>query len=97
MSRNPFSKVELRLKQVDTPRLEPLARYAFDAAFGAYTLDEQQVGDATDRLSQRLGGAEVQFDRATPRRFAGDATLPRGRYFSVSIDDAGWDGHTLLK
>jgi hypothetical protein len=96
MSRNPFSKVELRLKQVDTPRLEPLARYAFDAAFGAYTLDEQQVGDAKDRLSQRLGGAEVQFDRATPRRFAGDATLPRGRYFSVSIDDAGWDGHTLL-
>lgn len=96
MSSIPFTSVELRLKQVDTPRLEPLARYAFNAAFGAYTIDEQQVSDATNRLSQRYGGAEVQFDQATPRRFAGDATLPRGCYFSISIDDAGWDGHTLL-
>ncbi len=96
MSNTPFTSIDLRLKQVDTPSLGPLARYAFNSAFGAYTIDEQQVSNATNRLSQRYGGAAFQFDQATSRRFAGDGTLPRGCYFSISIDDAGWDGHTLL-
>src|SRR5262245_13218260 len=44
-----------------------------------------------------MGGAEVMFDSTTSRRFAGDSTVPRARYYSIPVDDYGWDDHTLLR
>jgi hypothetical protein len=92
-----FSSIELCLKQVDIPGLGELSRYVFNSAFGSYSWDDNTINEATSELSRTLGGSEVVFDTTTSRRFSGDSTLPRSRYYSLSNDDCGWDDHTLLR
>jgi hypothetical protein len=92
-----FSGVQLRLKQVDIPGLGELSRYAFESAFGSYSWDNSTISEATSELSRAFGGAKFLFDTTTSRRFAGDSTLPRARYYSISDDDYGWDDRTLLR
>ena len=93
----PLSSAELNLKQVKLDELGPVPRYAMENAFAEFYDDEKTAKKASAKLSKRMAGAEVHWDPSRPRRFAGDRTLPRGHYYSIALDEAGWDGHTLLQ
>jgi hypothetical protein len=48
-----------------------------------------------DELAQKLDTLYVE--RRPPRRFSGDETLPRGRYYSVAKGASGRDGFTIQR
>jgi hypothetical protein len=95
---NPFSDARLSLKQVDVSTLGDIERFVFSATLGTYGFEHRahEIAEAKKSLSQLLAGTEVQFDSSQARRFAGDRTLPRTRYFSI-LDRGGSDGRTLLR
>jgi hypothetical protein len=94
----PLSDTRLSLKQVDVSGLGELERSVLMAALAAYgfPLGDDVIGEGTERLSRMFGGTKVHWDSSVVRRFAGDRTLPRTRYFSL-VDDAGSDARTLLQ
>ena len=85
------------LKQIDVAELNPMGHLALDYAFPLF-LSFLDFGDdqAHEALTRKASGHSpfVQLYRA--RRFAGDHTLPRGRYFTVCRDAQGNDMNTLL-
>ena len=93
----PLSDARLSLKQVDVSALGEIERLVLAATLRTYGFDyysKDDIDHGTASLSKLLAGAEVQFDSSGGRRFAGDRTLPRTRYFSVL--EGGSDGRTLL-
>lgn len=86
------------IKQIKTERLDDHSRELIDGCFPEF-LGQGQV-------SSWLKAADVSFSVTSKgtfptnhgrlRRFAGDQTLPGGRYFSVCSDEAGADGGTLV-
>jgi hypothetical protein len=95
---NPLSDTHLSLKQVDVSALGELEQSVLTATLSAYGIghSDDQIREGTARLSRMFSGIEVQFDSSGGRRFAGDRTLPRTRYFSL-VDGAGSDERTLLQ
>lgn len=92
-----LSATRLSLKQVDLSALGHLERYALNITLGAYGLDEDQAERGTSELSRIFGGVAAEFDPSRPRRFAGDRTLPRSCYYTLSEDESGSDHKTLLQ
>lgn len=92
-----LSATRLSLKQVDLSALGHLERYALNITLGEYGLAEDQVERGTSELSRIFGGAAAEFDPSRPRRFAGDSTLPRSCYYTLSADGSGSDHKTLLQ
>lgn len=91
----PLTTLRGWLKQVDPARLNPMGVLTLDYAF-PYFLDFLDFSeDLAHVLTGRGYGASsfVRADRA--RRFAGDQTLPRVRYYTVCKDESGDDDHTL--
>ena len=98
MTAAPLSDARLSLKQVNVSALGEIERSVFAATLRTYGLDyysKDDVDQGMASLSNLLAGAEVQFDSSGGRRFAGDRTLPRTRYFTVL--EGGSDGRTLLR
>jgi len=96
----PFETVTIALKQVRFSELEPIERknlnfffpgYADDRVFEEYEFPQSSpMHGATDR------GFDVVQDNSVPRRFAGDFSLPRSRYYTVCRNSKGEDGGTLV-
>ena len=86
------------IKQLKTIDLDERSIGLLDACFPEFRGSQQ--------VSQWLaeGGIEMQMTSkgAIPatsgrmRRYAGDASLPGGRYFALCNNDSGWDGGTLV-
>jgi hypothetical protein len=96
---NLFSEARLLLKQVDLSAVGELERHALSTALLAYGLaeDDDEIERGTSELRRATGAVDVQFDPTRARRFAGDSTLPRSRYYSLADDDFGFDDRTLLR
>jgi hypothetical protein len=100
----PFSTVDLHLKYIDFSKLDPLKRAALEFGFGRFFAEELPNDFARDFMTERhaaleQSGIRIETGAEAPfryRRFAGDATLPRGRYFSVSDNPTGDDHGTLV-
>jgi hypothetical protein len=92
----PLSTLDTWLKQVDATQLNPMGMLALDHAFPHFLtfldFDEDQAHNALLRRGYGVG-TFAKGDRA--RRFAGDNTLPRGRYFTLCKNPQGDDGDTL--
>lgn len=94
-----FCELRLSLKQVDVSALGELEHHALSATLLGYGLERNagEIEQATSALRDMFGGhVEVEFDATRTRRFAGDATLPRSRYYSLVDDDLA-DHRTLLR
>jgi len=95
----PFSTVSLHLKYIDFSKLDPLKRATLEFGFGRFFTEELPNDFAREFLTARYAaqeqsGIRIETSEEVPfryRRFAGDATLPRGRYFSVSDSPVGDD------
>jgi hypothetical protein len=98
----PFSTVSLHLKYIDFSKLDLLKRAALEFGFGRFFTEELPNDFAQEFHAARHAALEqsgIRIETEAPfryRRFAGDATLPRGRYFSVSDSPAGDDHGTLV-
>ena len=84
------------LKQIDAAELNPMGQLALDYAFPFFLtfmdFDEYQAHNA---LIRKARGVSTFTRTARARRFAGDESLPRGRYYTVCHDSRGDDQDTL--
>jgi len=88
-----------RVQYIDFSKLDPLKRAALEFGFGRFFTEELPNDFAREFLTARYAaqeqsGIRIETSEEVPfryRRFAGDATLPRGRYFSVSDSPVGDD------
>ena len=103
MDEFPYSTVSLYLKYIDFSELDPLQRAALEFGFGRFFAEELPNEIGQEFMTERMAALEwlgfKNLGHEAPfryRRFAGDATLPRGRYFSVSDSSVGDDHGTLI-
>src|SRR5262245_47385774 len=99
----PVTRFDGFLRSIRLSELDEVARDALDFVcrqfFGRDIVNEEGVSSYAEvsrdlDLSKHFqaGGMEAPF---AYRRFAGDAAMPRGRYYSVANDASGNDGGTL--
>ena len=106
----PFTDVELILKQINPATLNDLGRDALNQAFTGFYDEAEDIQEAQEMrefFNNRFGEFGFKFshpsDKIQPgesksyRRYAGDSGLPRGRYYSVCMDESGNDNGTLLQ
>lgn len=96
-----FSTCKLVLKQISLDDLADDGRAAMAASFSGFTgapsEDHVRRGAALwDKRFGRLGVAR-DADTSVPRRFAGDLTLGRGRYFTLCKTADGNDEGVLVR
>lgn len=99
MSTNiPFTDAELAVKQIDPGQLNDLGRSAMSHAFTGYLDRNKSAEQIAEWAAERKkwSGVDWHFDASPYRRYAGDASLPRARYYSVAKDAAGNDDGTLV-
>ena len=90
----PTSTVQAVVKQLAPSQLNPLERKLLDLAFGGFLTETLPPGQVHAVLAETLG--DVSHEDRLPRRYAGDGTLPPGRYFTLCNGD-GDDGGTLAR
>jgi hypothetical protein len=94
----PTSRFSGVLKQVNVPALSPENRGALQSAFPDFLHESKR----TDFLAARGIRWEMTAYQPRPagwgrlRRYAGSADFGPGRYWSVCLDEHGFDGKTLL-
>jgi hypothetical protein len=96
----PLDDLEVTLKQISVDDLNETARLALNFIFEGYNDPKE-----TDRLREvaqdfheraKNSGITHQFDFSRPRRFAGDNSLAREKYFTVAEDRSGFDRGVLV-
>ena len=96
-----LSTCKLLLKQITLEDLGDDGLAAMSACFTGFTdpPDEEYVRQGNELAAKRFGGLGVprDADLTTARRFAGDPSLGRGRYFTLCKDLNGDDGGTLVR
>jgi len=98
-----LSTVRLVLKQITPDDLAEEGKAAMDACFTGFTeplsSDDDYVRQGQELAARRFGtaGVPIESDLSTARRFAGDRSLSRGRYFTLCEDSSGNDGGTLVR
>ena len=95
----PFDRVDLILKQVLVDTLSPDERVILDFFAGGFADppgDPPPIERDAPIALMEQAGFTIHVDRSIQRRFAGDATLPRSRYFTVCHTADGNDGGTLV-
>jgi hypothetical protein len=93
----PLTRKTFYIKQINSGQLTDLGRAALLTAFTGYADGPEIKSDRDDyaaAMSRRLGCRFV-IDPRTQRRYSGDHTLPRGRYYAL-CDETGNDGGTLV-
>jgi hypothetical protein len=93
----PLETKEFWVKQINQERLTDLGRAALSAAFVGFAdqpSDEKGPREYAELMSTHLG-ARFEVDPKIQRRYAGDHTLPRGRYYAL-CDEHGNDQGTLV-
>ncbi|HEX3185699.1 MAG TPA: ankyrin repeat domain-containing protein, partial [Pyrinomonadaceae bacterium] len=84
------------LKQVNVDDLNPMGLLALDYGFPHFLNFLDFTEDQAHNALTRRGHGVTEFvNPGRARRFAGDHTLPRGRYYTVCKDASGDDGDTL--
>jgi len=103
MGKIPFSTVELNLKQINLSELSNHAPEVMSFLFGRFAdtrLTDEELSAKSMRANTFFGNKvkfdHESFDQSLSRRYAGDNTLPRGRYYSLANDDSGDDSGTML-
>lgn len=100
----PLSTVDFFARQVNLDGLQEIGRSALQTAFGSFIDKGMAEEDKVQRREEIVNffggeevfpGSEIGFD-LNFRRFAGDQTLSRGRYYSIAKDREGHDAATLL-
>jgi hypothetical protein len=93
----PLSEVQLQLKQIRVDYLSDFQRKALQSVLGSYIAgpSDHLRSRRTEEMRKWLD-ADIEYDRSTSRRYSGDDSLQRGRYFSIASDIQGYDGGTLL-
>jgi hypothetical protein len=93
----PLTSFRGTLKQLQCEHLDEKQSYAFDAVFPSFRrLDEYLTLSDWGPVNTGFGSRVVYAGRGRERRYAGDKTLSRGRYFSICHDKDGDDTGTLL-
>jgi hypothetical protein len=95
----PVRAVSLVLKQLDLSALNEFGRNVVRQCFGGFV--ERRAEDDPDVVQQRqflasAMGSTPAFDPTLARRFAGDLTLDRGRYYTLCRSETGDDSGTLI-
>ena len=92
----PLREFDGWLKQVSTDDLSPLQRGTLQLVFPYFSPpDRDQVDRNVEDLRRTSQASHVVGVYTNKRRFAGDWTLTRGRYFTVAQGPDGDDGGTL--
>jgi hypothetical protein len=93
----PLISENLILKQLDTSSNAEEEIAALDLAFPVFRqLDNEHFfAEGWTCVNTGLGSKALFVGRGRERRYAGDKTLDRGRYWSVCNDRKGFDGSTL--
>jgi len=93
----PFRTLDIYVKQINSDKLSDLGRAALNHAFPGFLNVPEDQPDLREAYvkerKERFGLTD--FDPSVQRRFAGDKSLPRGRYFSL-CDETGFDHGTLI-
>jgi hypothetical protein len=91
----PVQSMDVWVKQINSERVSDLGRAALAIAFSGFldAAEHQPRREEYVREIEQLFG-RYDFDPSVQRRFSGDKTLARGRYFSV-CDENGFDHGTL--
>jgi hypothetical protein len=85
------------LKQIDADELNPIGQIALDRGFPLFLSWVDFSEDSAHNVMTRRGYGVSDFYRPPrARRFAGDDTLPRGRYYTVCRNSRGDDGGALI-
>lgn len=96
-----LSTCRLTLKQITPEDLGDDGLAAMSACFTGFTdpPDENYVRQGNELAAKRFGSLGVLRDADTTmaRRFAGDPSLDRGRYFTLCKDSNGNDEGTLVR
>lgn len=97
----PLSEVELHLKQVRPSELNELGRAAMAKAFTGFSEEDlrspERIESYLAEVRAVAGIENHRFDPRPYRRFAGDPSLPRSRYYTIAQDAAGNDQGTLVR
>jgi len=84
-------------KQIEPSSLDSLQRLALETLFPGFAPPNPEAVNRSVRQARRASMAtRVIGEYVNPRRYAGDWTLSRGRYFTVAKDSSGHDYGTLL-
>jgi hypothetical protein len=84
-------------KQIEPSALDSLQRLALETLFPGFAPPDPEAVNRSVRQARRASMAtRVIGEYVNPRRYAGDWTLSRGRYFTVAKDSSGLDYGTLL-
>jgi hypothetical protein len=94
----PLTGLSIWAKQVNAELLNDLGKKALNFAFTGF-FDRGAIETRPNPIRQLAEeyGVRYGFDPTTARRFAGDKSLPRGRYYTLCNDAAGLDGGTLVR
>lgn len=96
----PFKETELYLKQLNMNELNELGRAAMTFAFKGY-LDTEKIDKSILERNiakmRKIFGRNFYVDPSCARRFAGDSSLPRGRYYTIAHGKDGFDDGTLVR
>lgn len=94
--------VDVWLKQIDRSSLSDVNKKVIETAFPGF-LSPTQYWDKVRRLAKENPAVDVipvpindGQTQGQGRRFAGDYTLPFGRYYTLARDETGDDGGTLV-
>lgn len=97
----PLTEAELHLKQIRQYDLNDLGKAVMAAAFAGFLDDNRPSPEAVEthlaEMRALTGFANHQFDPRPYRRFAGDSTLPRSRFYTIAATAHGNDGGTLVR
>lgn len=97
MTAIPLTRFHGWLKQIEPSSLDSLQRLALEALFPGFAPPDPEDVDRSVRQARRASMAtRVIGVYVNPRRYSGDWTLSRGRYFTVAKDSSGFDYGTLL-
>jgi len=85
------------LKQIDVDELNPVGQIALDRGFPLFLSWVDFSEDTAHNVMTRRGyGMSAFYRPPRTRRYAGDDTLPRGRYYTVCRNSRGDDGGALI-
>lgn len=90
----PTSTLRTYVKQLAPSTLSPQERNFLDHAFSGFLSEVDPPGPAYEALAGLTPHAH--YETRMPRRYAGDKTLPPGRYYSVCENETGADSGTLV-
>ena len=101
MNKNRFFKQKLILKQVNLSRLTVAGQDVMNHLFGGFVRDgitTREKSEATNKMTKRwkMAPEKIHFDMNVNRRYSGDNTLSRGRYYTIASNKSGNDNYTLL-